>query len=416
MVQIKNMNEIPLLSIVIPTRNRFNYVRFAIKSILRIPCHGIQLIIEDNSDTNECELWIKENIFDDRLIYHYSQKPISMRENYDRAIANVTGEYCCLIGDDDGVNPEIVNAVNWAKENHLDAIVPINSLHYVWPDLVLPAAGAISPGELRIGAFIGKISFPNVEEEILKCIQDAGQKFHDLPKVYYGIIKTDCMYKVKEKTGTFFPGISPDIAIAISCANFVNKMCLIDYPLFVPGSSLKSNAGLSGLGKHKGLLKDQSHLPDNCEETWSNIVPPFYSVETVWAESTVQAIIALGRMDILGQFNVPKLYSELVMWHFDFFPLIFNSFFGALKETGRNKVSGIFQFIKYFSFLGLLRFYSLLNRFNRTSKLTVKPHISCLNNIDEAVLSFVEYLKNEGIRFESIKLDLSDLYKNQTGK
>jgi hypothetical protein len=207
------------------------------------------------------------------------------------------------------------------------------------------------------------------------------------------------MNQVKKKTGTFFPGISPDIASAISSANYVQKMCFIDFPFFIPGSSKNSNAGLSGVGKHIGRLKDQSHLPKDCEENWSKIVPAFYSVETVWAESAVEAIIALGRKDILSQFNVPKLYSDLAMWHPGYLRVIIMSFNTALRSTNRSIFTGFIQFLYYFLSIVNLRAFSLLRRIFKKNNPTVSTNIQDLKNIDEAVVSFVKYLENNNQQF-----------------
>ena len=300
--------DIPLLSVVIPTRNRVDYVKSAIQSVLRISSPQLQLAVEDNGDSNELEVWLRDNISDRRLVYRYSNSPVTMCENYDRATSLASGEYICLIGDDDGVNPEIVEATRWAKEQDFDALVPSSLINYVWPDLQMTSRGTLEAGELSIRPFTGEITFPDPDAEMLKCVRDAGQNFHKLPKAYYGIVKKQCMDLVKERTGSYFPGISPDMSAAISIATVVKRICHVDYPLFVPGSSAKSNAGLSGLNKHIGLLRDQPHLPTNCERDWSEIVPVFYSVQTIWAEANVNALSAMGRLDILNKFNIPLLY------------------------------------------------------------------------------------------------------------
>jgi len=124
----------PLLSVIIPTRNRVNYAKSAIQAILRISSDDLQLVVEDNSDTTELADWVNNRFDDERLIYHYSDIPISMSENYERAMTLASGEYICFIGDDDGVNPEIIEAVMWAKNFKLDALVVPGVINYVWPD------------------------------------------------------------------------------------------------------------------------------------------------------------------------------------------------------------------------------------------------------------------------------------------
>lgn len=398
-----------LLSVVVPTRNRFDYVQHAIRSILKIPDSDFELVVEDNSDSDQLESWVRDTIRDHRLNYHHSTEKLSMTENYDRAMGRATGEYVCVIGDDDGVSPRIVDATRWAKANGFDALVPLNSAHFVWPDLELPAAGAIRPGELRLTRFTGECSFPTPELEIRKCARDAGQCFHSLPKVYYGIVRRDCMQRVKEKTGTFFPGVSPDMAVALAIANYVQSMCQIDYPIFLPGSSARSNAGMSGMNKHIGRLGDQPHLPTDVEQNWSAIVPCFYSVQTIWAEAAVSALRLVGRTDVLREFNVPKLYADCLMWHPAFAAVILRSFYPALRAIKRGALRGTAQFIYRFAYLGWLRAESLGRRILGRPVSALPWHsVGGLENIDEAVQALCEQKVTERAPFDRIARALTD--------
>jgi glycosyltransferase involved in cell wall biosynthesis len=395
-------HDTPLLTIVIPTRNRLDYLRSSIRSVLAIPYAHLQLVVEDNSDSNSAETWINENISDERLLYHHSLQPVPMVENYERGMSQASGEYVCLIGDDDGVNPEIVDATQWAHANEIDALVPQNPAHFVWPDLQL-RPGAIQPSELRIQAFSGRVSFLQAEAELRKCMQDAGQDFHGLPKSYYGIVRRSCMQQVKDQAGVYFPGVSPDMAAAVAVANVVDRICQIDYPLFLPGSSFKSNAGISGLKKHIGRLEDQPHLPTTSLQDWSRIVPAFYSVETVWAESVISALTAMGRNDLLSEFNVPRLYADCLFWHPQYYSYIVPQFYPALRVTRHNLIVGTGRFIRRYLYMWSLRTRSLLYRFYKRST----PHsplahsIANLKNIEEAVSALSEYLKSTGKRFEA---------------
>lgn len=397
------MNEdLPLLSIVIPTRNRLDYVKSAIQSVLQISSPQLQLAVEDNGDSNELEVWLKDNVADRRLVYHYSNAQASMSENYDRAMSLATGEYVSLIGDDDGVNPEIIEAARWAKDNAFDALVPSSLINYVWPDLQMTSRGSMEAGELSIRLFTGEKTYPDPESEMLKCARDAGQNFHKLPKAYYGIVRKECLDFVKERTGTFFPGVSPDMAAALAVANYAKRICHVDYPLFVPGSSANSNAGLSGLKKHIGRLRDQPHLPSTCEQDWSDIVPLFYSVPTIWAEATVGALSAMGRHDILRSFNVPWLYAFCFIFHFQYMNNSVGSFYRALRVLHRGYFVGTLQFIYWFCYWWGLRAKSLILRFTGNSYKDKSYRKHGLQNIDEAVQSVSEYLKKSGLQFKEM--------------
>lgn len=389
----------PLLSIVIPTRNRLGYLQFALRSGLSIPSSALELVVEDNSDSNDVDSWIAANVSDDRLSYRHSGQPVDMTQNYERAMARARGEYVCLIGDDDGVNPEIADAALWAQAQQIDALIPKNSAHFVWPDLQL-RPGAIRPGELRIRPFNGRITWVDPEAELHKCVRDAGQNFYGLPKSYYGIVRRACLLQVKDTTGAFFPGVSPDMAAAVATANFVKKTCEIDYPLFLPGSSFKSNAGISGLNKHIGRLQDQPHLPADCLKTWSKIVPAFYSVQTIWAESVVSALTATGRHDVLHEFNVPRLYADCLFFHRNYASYMIKSFYPALHYARQSAIPGTVQLADRYLYMWGLRVRSLLRRLmTKPAAAYVTYNESGLANIDEAVRALSNFLRKSGRKF-----------------
>lgn len=389
----------PLLAIVVPTRNRHQYVISAIKSLLRIPSRDIEIVLEDNSDSNQLQDWIQENAPDTRITYNYSSTPTSQSGNYERSMRGVKAEYVAFIGDDDGINPEVLEAVSWAKGQGYDAVVPRNTAHFVWPDLQMSAKGAMAPGELRISPITGRAWQPDPEAELRKCVLDAGQNFHDMPRAYYGIVRREALEQVRAKTGVFFPGVSPDLAAAVALSNVTRRVCVVDYPLFLPGSSLRSNAGLGGLKKHVGKLREQSHLDPDCERNWSVMVPPFFSVQTIWAEAAVGALIAMEREDLVRLFNAPKLYAYLIMFYPKYLRLTGKSYWAALNRSKRGVGAGVFALLTCFFQLGCVRAQCLLRRFKYHVPGEKTYSQKGISDIQQAVLGLQEYLRSNGWSF-----------------
>lgn len=388
-----------LLSVVIPTRNRFAYVGAAIRSVLGNPSPVLRLVVEDNSDDNQLEEWVARLAPDPRLQYRHMRVPVSMVENYDRAMSRVDSEYVCFIGDDDSVTAQVVAAADWARRNGYDAIVPQSVINYIWPDLNMAGKGMIQAGELRIYEFSGTMTEPDSEVEMVKCVRDAGQGFHKLPKAYYGIIRCSCLEQVRQATGSYFPGVSPDLAAALAIANHARRVCHVDYPLFVPGSSARSNAGLSGLNRHIGRLRDQPHLPPDCEEKWSRMVPRFYSVQTIWAEAAVGALAATGRQDLLRVFNTPKLVALCFLFHRQY--LGWAEFRQVLQARKIWVVSGCIQTVWYVAEWWWLRCWRfLMRKLGRKGPSCVYSQTN-IQDIAEAVQAVDRYLEKRGVRFKS---------------
>ena len=92
------------LSVVIPTRNRPQYLLDAVKTVLlHVP--GAEIIVCDNSDTPYLHDKIQGLSHSGRINYLYRSETLGMAENFEIAIAAATGDYIICIGDDDCVGP-----------------------------------------------------------------------------------------------------------------------------------------------------------------------------------------------------------------------------------------------------------------------------------------------------------------------
>lgn len=378
-------NKPPLLSIVIPTKNRVDYVRYSISNCLDIDSGFLEVVLYDNSDDESTSEWVENNVADYRLRYFRDNEQLSMTENYERALSQATGEYIAIIGDDDGVTPEIITVTEWMKVNNCDCLFTSNPAHFVWPDLKINSLGPLSPGALSIREYSGVFRYVNPSSEMLKCTIDAGQEFHDLPRGYYGIANRSVYMKIKSSTGFYFNGLSPDMAAALALAQFSSRVLYLDYPVFLPGSSAKSNAGLSGLNKHRGLLSEQQHIPRKSIETWSDLIPKFYSVQTVWGAAALETMVALKRNDLIEKFNYGKLYAFCYIFHRDLYERENCSIANAVRCQGKPAFFSIFVMSKWFIYWWLKRVSGFVARKISPKNKAIMPEVKSANNIKLAV-------------------------------
>ena len=123
----------PLVSIIIPTRNRQTYTDKTLRTILSYKS-PIEIIVQDNSDDNTLADMIADILDDDHVIYHHINNRIAGVDNYNIAAQYATGEFFCAIGDDDIVLPNIIDCAVWMKRNQIDAVLPSKQSTYFWPD------------------------------------------------------------------------------------------------------------------------------------------------------------------------------------------------------------------------------------------------------------------------------------------
>lgn len=303
------MNKLtPLLSVAIATKNRQKYCIESIKSILAYNESCLEIAIADNSETDEIKNFI-ENLNSPIIRYqHDSKDSVSSIENFNRALSLTTGKYIILIGDDDSILPKLIEIVKWADENDIDSICSVKSLEYYWPNVLAKYPN----GVMMIPPSSGKITRVNINEQLSKLLKNGLQLYllYSLPKTYHGIVKRSIMEEVKKRTGHYYGGLSPDLysSIAVSC--IAKNHYLIDEPISVAGVCASSTSADNLQGKHSGSLDNIPHLRHRSNYEFSKMIPLYYSVNTVWAESGLKALEELNEIELLKKFNIHKLVAQ----------------------------------------------------------------------------------------------------------
>lgn len=95
--------ELPLVSILIPTYNRPEYLDIALDSAVNQTYPNIEIIIGDNSDNRITEEMLKKKYLCkyEKIKYINNNGNIGGLENINKLFNNINGEYCNLLMDDD---------------------------------------------------------------------------------------------------------------------------------------------------------------------------------------------------------------------------------------------------------------------------------------------------------------------------
>jgi glycosyltransferase involved in cell wall biosynthesis len=398
-----------LLSIVIPTKNRFKYIKHTILSILSFDYSNFELIIQDNSDNNQLLSWINTNINDSRLIYNYVSSPLSFVANFDTAISLTNGQYVCLIGDDDGLNSEIMKVVEWMSLVNIDSLSTLISANYVWENSGVPVTRftKITEGVLTLN----KINYKLVKSDLTKQLKlfflngcNDYLKF-GLPKLYQGIVRKDCLDKVKLMTGNYFGGLSPDIYASICISLVAQKVYVTNYPLIISGVCSESASIIEGLlKKNSKQVEDAPHLRYRGNYTWSNLVPYVYTVETIWADSAIAAVKAMKSEYLVHKnFNIAKFSAYCIHYNSGISKPVLTNLINGLKTLERNTIFGLLQFylilisLKVKDFLIII--YRIYNRCLMILKLKKVIRFESAENINVASRILSQYLSENEINF-----------------
>jgi glycosyltransferase involved in cell wall biosynthesis len=124
-------------SVLLPSHNGLQFLRYAVQSVLRQDHTDWELVISDNHSTDDIGGYVA-TLADDRIRYVCTEDFISVTDNWNNALRHSTGDYVVMLGNDDALLPGYFSALSETIEllGELDAIYTA-ALLYAYPG-VLP--------------------------------------------------------------------------------------------------------------------------------------------------------------------------------------------------------------------------------------------------------------------------------------
>ena len=277
-----------LLSIVVPTKNRYFYLKELIELVERLHSNKVELVIQDNTaDNSEILSFMNEKKYS-FINYNHIEESISMTENSDAAILNSRGEYICFIGDDDGVVNNILHVVQYMKEHDIDAVVP-KKLEYNWPDFVDNSIFNLS-ATLIVPECRNKFVKVDVNSELKKSINNGFKNMGLMPRVYQGIVKKESLNRIYYAANTYFPGPSPDMANAVALSVLNVRTYFYDGLAVISGQSKNVGGGERAMKGNLKKIEDIPFMPKDVKKTWDQNIPQLWCSDTVWPQSAINTL------------------------------------------------------------------------------------------------------------------------------
>lgn len=332
-----------IVSVVVPTKNRYKYLKTLIDLIESYQNEEIELVVQDNSDNNEeiLEFLKGKNLIS--TVYYYCSDKLSMSQNADLGVRNSIGKFVCFIGDDDAVCRTIADCAHWMQKNNIDALQSLY-IQYNWNE----KADGTSNGML---SYDSGVSFNYKElnpiKELVKVLKRGAQGFMNMPKLYQGVVSRRVIDKLFEWGGTCFPGVTPDMSSAVSLCFFVDKYITIDIPVVLPGRSKMVAGGVMG----KVLsLEEVSFISDQNRKAWEEGFPKLWATELIWPDCAMKALRYVKHEEYIQKyFNKNMMLSQLVVIH--------RRYLKEALKFADNKLLFLFDFIKYLIVVGVSHFW-----------------------------------------------------------
>ncbi|QBF29801.1 glycosyltransferase family 2 protein [Thalassococcus sp. S3] len=228
------------ISIVIPTRERIAYLPASIQTALDIDDPDIEVVVNDNASQDGTEDVVRA-IEDPRLRYFNTGQRVAMRENFNQAVTNATGDYVVVFGDDDGILPGQFRHLRDVLERHRPDGLSWTRATYGWP---IPGFGQKTGGIrfYRDGTFGAPQPYdPSRNERALLSCDLA--KMVPSANIYHGCVAKAYLERVAPSSGVFFDGAIPDVNFEYRAALVGGAFLHCDHPFSINGHSPASNGG-----------------------------------------------------------------------------------------------------------------------------------------------------------------------------
>jgi glycosyltransferase involved in cell wall biosynthesis len=330
-----------LLSIIIPTKNRYSTLLPVLDSIIDNLCHKYEyeIIIQDNSDDNKTCLDYLSQRNSSRLKYFYNQLSMPIADNTELAIDNSNGKYLIFIGDDDFVSPDILKITNLLDQRSINCLI-YSPGYYWWESVIFTKENYYHKSvNLWLPDVKSDLKFTKMDPvfELDKTLAKGAMSYDMLPRFYHGIVLRSEIINLKSKFGRYIVGSCPDIDFAISLAINIKEYYYLNYPVSVFGASKNSGGGWTALKKHFGEIEKLPFLRPEIKDKWNPLIPRIWSEKTIYPQTTSEV---LKGYNVKKELNLLALYAAMLIYEPFLEPKIAKFIF---KNCGYNP-------IRYFKF------------------------------------------------------------------
>lgn len=378
----------PLVSIIVPTKDRYIYLKKLILLIESFDSCDIELVIQDNSSNNSEILSYLDIIKPVKTNYYYDNRSLSMSENSDLAYSNSKGEYICFIGDDDGVCRNIADCAKWMKNNDVESVITATA-SYFWNDYVKKKGRINCAGTVIHANPSDSYKLVDPIYELEKSLKSGFQNKYNMPFFYHGIIKRSVLEEVRAIGGTCFPGGSPDISNGVSNCFFVKRCAVLEVPVVINGTSNMTGGGIIRRAKSLSSLDDVGFISKSVIENWEQTIPRLWSGRFAWPESGIKGLRYTNNTNYLQNMNYDRMYAS--------FSIYYGHFRLAFSNTP-NKFYFTFNYMLGFTFRLIRGFKNKL-----TSYFLKKINGNQLRSGFEDIIEAESYLsKINNINFNSL--------------
>jgi len=217
------------ISVLLPTRNRLEYLAQAIESVRAQDSSDWEIVISDNDSEEDIRGHVEE-LGDERIRYARTERFLPVTENWNRALSMSRGEYVVMMGDDDALLPGYIRAMErLIAAREAPELIYVGSLLFTYPG-VDPAhpAGFLAPNSFA--EFFGDGPEPSaVDHPAAVAAVRRSMAFRHVFNfnMQLSLVSRELIERVRGK-GEFFQSAFPDFYA--TCAAMLNARAMLADP------------------------------------------------------------------------------------------------------------------------------------------------------------------------------------------
>ena len=223
----------PLITVIIPTRERSDVLYHSLKTLTAQKYEDLRIIVSDNASKDRTSEVVK-SFNDARIQYINPGKRISMSHNWEFALSHVREGWVGFLGDDDGFLPGALNNVAAAIISTDCKAIRYSTCNYTWPGV-----GASSSGRMQVPLTSG-FATRSSTKWIGKVLSGV-TSYTELPTLYNGGFAEVEFLKSLYRNDKFFHSCTPDVYSGLVIAEQSEDYLRAFEPIAVNGASRHSN-------------------------------------------------------------------------------------------------------------------------------------------------------------------------------
>lgn len=228
----------PRFSVVIPTRERADTLRAALRTCLDQSFDDYEVVVADNASSPPTRAAVEAAAAAapaGRVRYVRAPEPLAMSRNWELGVGHARGEYVLVIGDDDGLLPHALAELDrLARDTGAKAIRWVPA-YYTWPNVALPGQGSY----LRVP--LGRGRAERAGADAIAAVAAFREFYSALPMLYNAAVHRDVLAALRARVGAVFPHPIPDVYSGFAVAFAAGRFLSVAAPMSVAGQSGASN-------------------------------------------------------------------------------------------------------------------------------------------------------------------------------